>query len=195
MLPRKLISYFNLRRSVIIIFTLLIIIRLCERERRSTPLPPQTQAYLEQYAQVAVDAGEETGVPPTILLAVAGLESAWGTSELAQKGNNHFGIKAEPSQPRYCLPTREFERGAFRTVKACFRSYKAGAESYRDFGRFLASKPHYKHLFGYRRSDYRRWAHGLVAGGYATDPEYAEKIIRVVQAYELDLVVDEMGEQ
>ncbi|MBK8703209.1 MAG: glucosaminidase domain-containing protein [Saprospiraceae bacterium] len=112
MLPRKVISYFNLRRSVIIIFTLLIIMRLCERERRSTPLPPQTQAYLEQYAPIAVAAGEETGVPPTIMLAVAGLESAWGTSELAKKGNNHFGIKAEASQPRYCpAPPANLKRG------------------------------------------------------------------------------------
>lgn len=153
---------------------------------RKPQRPPHTEAYVEAYGELALALSRETGVPPAIILAVGALESGWGSSELARRGNNHFGIKAwDESEQRCCLPTQEYYREKAHTVQACFRAYPDAGDSFRDFSYKIASSPRYAGLFEYSLSDYSAWARGLQACGYATDPHYADKLIRVVDTYRL----------
>lgn len=156
--------------------------KYCQR----VELPANVAAYLEANATTAQQVYDETGVPATIMLAVSGLESGWGRSELAQRGNNYFGIKARGNQPSYCLLTAEYFETQRHQVKACFRAYPTPVESFRDYALFLRQQPRYAHLFDLPRRDYAQWAVGLQAAGYATDPVYAQKIIRVIREYQLD---------
>lgn len=148
--------------------------------------PAKVRVYLETYGPAAKKLSELSGIPAAIPLAVAGLESGWGESQLAQKGNNHFGIKARGKQKRYCLRTTEFKRGRPYRVLDCFRAYPSPEEGYFDFVRFILTQPRYEALFRIPPEDYRSWAKGLQEAGYATDPDYAKKLIRVIEHYGLD---------
>lgn len=147
--------------------------------------PAHVKAYIEAYAPAAQKLSELSGVPAAIPLAVAGLESGWGSSELAQKGHNHFGIKAHGRQKRYCLETTEYFKGRRHRVRDCFRAYSYAEESYFDFTQFLLTQPRYDALFQLPPDDYEAWAEGLQEAGYATDPAYARKLVRVIKKYKL----------
>ncbi|MCB0571036.1 MAG: glucosaminidase domain-containing protein [Phaeodactylibacter sp.] len=150
--------------------------------------PENVQLYLKKYKYLSVELSQQTGIPLPIILAVAGLESNWGSSELAQNANNHFGLKIKEdwSGQEYCFTTQEFANGYAYEAYECFRKYPLIRQSYQDFGRFLLSREHYQGLFGYPSWNYYRWAAGLQDSGYATDPEYAQKLIRLIEVYQLD---------
>lgn len=148
--------------------------------------PAHIRAYVSAYASVARTAADRSGVPPAIPLAVGGLESAWGSSELARRGNNHFGIKAHGAARTYCLTTTEYLRGRRYRMQDCFRAYDSPSDSYLDFVDFLRTQPRYAALFRLPPHDYKGWAEGLQACGYATDPAYASKLIQVIETYQLD---------
>ena len=155
-----------------------------QQRRRAMARPAHVTSFLEAYRPLAREVGDRTGVPPSIILAVSALESAWGTSELAMQSNNFFGIKVKkPDQARYCLPTREYIRHRALTVRACFRAYEAPRESFHDFARLLTTESRYAALMRLHREDYTRWAEGLQQLGYATDPQYARKVIRIVERF------------
>ncbi len=134
--------------------------------------------YIEQYAQMAQEQQKEHGVPASITLAQGLLESAAGQSELATKANNHFGIKCggEWSGASY--------RHDDETRNECFRKYRHVEESYTDHSLFLKRK-RYESLFTLAVTDYKGWAHGLKRCGYATDPNYANKLIKIIETYDL----------
>ncbi len=136
------------------------------------------QAYIEQYAKMAQEQQKEHGVPASITLAQGLLESAAGQSELATKANNHFGIKCGG----------EWNGDTYKhddeTKNECFRKYRHVKESYRDHSLFL-KRPRYASLFTMAVTDYKGWAHGLKRCGYATDPGYATKLIRIIETYDL----------
>lgn len=175
-------------RFFLFILFVLWLVNLHNRRRPIPPRPPHVEAYVQQFGQVAKDVGQETGVPPAIILGLASLESGFGRSELARLGNNHIGKKASSGQPRYCLPTREYTGNKRFTVKACFRAYESPDESLRDLARLLSSDPRYQELFNYPRSDIEAWAEGLKRCGYATDPAYAQKLMKVIRLYHLDRI-------
>lgn len=151
--------------------------------------PPQAESYVRRFGRVALEVGWDTGVPPSIILAVGALESGWGKSELALEGKNHFGMKGKGSRgARYCSGTREYVRGKATRIKACFRAYDTVEESYRDFALWLKNDVRYAGLFDLSRKDYEGWAQGLQDAGYATDPAYARKLIRMVEKYHLHRV-------
>ncbi len=136
------------------------------------------EAYIEKYAQMAVDEMFRSGVPASITLAQGMLESANGQSYLATKGNNHFGIKCHDWKGPgvYMDAERKGE---------CFRKYKSVAESYKDHSDFLRFRDRYKSLFDLKTTDYKGWAHGLKSAGYATDPAYPRKLINIIETYGL----------
>lgn len=138
----------------------------------------QYQSYIDQYKDVAIEQMHRWNIPASITLAQGLFESGAGRSELATKGNNHFGIKCHGWTGRtvYHDDDRKGE---------CFRAYKSAYESYDDHSRFLASSQRYASLFKLNKTDYKGWARGLKAAGYATNPQYANKLIEIIQLYKL----------
>jgi LysM repeat protein len=107
------------------------------------------------------------------------LESNYGRSTLATQGNNHFGIKCHSSWTGRKIYHDDNRKGE------CFRAYPSAADSYRDHSDFLVSGSRYRDLFMLGNTDYKGWAHGLKKAGYATDPKYADLLIRKIEEYRL----------
>jgi LysM repeat protein len=138
----------------------------------------QYEEYFEKYKDVAIEQMVIHDIPASITLAQGVLESGAGKSELARKGNNHFGIKCNGWTGRKTYHDDD-ERNE------CFRAYNNVYESYEDHSRFLVSSQRYGRLFKLKRSDYKGWAKGLKACGYATSPTYATKLIDIIELYHL----------
>lgn len=135
--------------------------------------------YIEHFAPLAVEQQTLYGIPASITLAQGVLESGNGNSRLAKEGNNHFGIKCGGT---WDGPSLRHDDDA---PQECFRSYASAEESYIDHSLFLSERPWYRSLFSLAPTDYKGWAHGLKAAGYATDPKYAYKLIEIIETYEL----------
>lgn len=135
--------------------------------------------YIDQWKDVAQNNMQEYKIPASIILAQGILESSFGNSDLAQKANNHFGIKCHSSW----TGDKFFKDDDAKNE--CFRSYDHALESYRDHAVFLTNGKRYAELFTLEIGDYKAWAHGLRKAGYATHPQYAEKLIKVVEENEL----------
>jgi hypothetical protein len=147
------------------------------------------EAYIAQYTPVAVMEKARTGIPVSIKLAQAMLESDWGRSDMAVSANNHFGIKCGQDWNGETFYKFDDEKEADGTPKkSCFRSFSSVEESFRAHSDFLANpskKSRYGFLFALPANDYISWAKGLKDAGYATDPSYPEKLIRIIENYEL----------
>ncbi|MGI9527564.1 MAG: glucosaminidase domain-containing protein [Weeksellaceae bacterium] len=135
--------------------------------------------YIQKYALMAVQEMEQYKVPASITLAQGMLETGGGQSRLAEKANNHFGIKCKKEW------TGETIYHDDDAIGECFRKYKSVKESYRDHSRFLVERPYYKRLFDLNMKDYKGWAHGLKKAGYATNPRYAYILINKIEKYNL----------
>ena len=136
--------------------------------------------YIKKYRKIAVEEMERYHNPACITLAQGLLESGAGRSTLARKSNNHFGIKCG-------------SRWEGRTVRhdddarnECFRAYKHPRDSYEDHSKFLRTGARYAFLFRLKITDYKGWARGLKKAGYATDPRYADRLIDIIELYDLD---------
>ena len=136
------------------------------------------QQYVNQYKDIAIEQMIRWKIPASITLAQGLFESGAGKSRLAVKGNNHFGIKCNGWSGR---TIREDDDAR----NECFRAYDSAYESYEDHSRFLANSKRYASLFNLKTTDYRGWAKGLKAAGYATNPQYASKLIEIIQLYKL----------
>lgn len=136
------------------------------------------QQYIDQYKDVAIEQMQRYGIPASITLAQGIFESGAGRSELAVKANNHFGIKCNGWTGRRSYHDDD-ERGE------CFRAYDNAYESFEDHSKFLAERQRYRGLFNLKRDDYKGWARGLKAAGYATNPQYADRLIELIQLYKL----------
>ena len=137
------------------------------------------RSYVEKYSGLAIEEMYRTGVPASITLAQGLLESGYGLSELAVKGNNHFGIKCHNTWTGAKVYHEDDMKGE------CFRKYDSPEESFRDHSDFLRYRDRYKFLFDLDPSDYKGWAYGHRKAGYATDPKYPEKLIRLIEEHEL----------
>ena len=140
--------------------------------------PLTAEEYITQWKQVAVKKMKEHGIPASITLAQGLLESGNGNSVLARESNNHFGIKCTPDWTggrAYHDDDRKDD---------CFRVYKDAADSYEDHAKFL-QRSRYAALFELKSTDYEGWAHGLKKAGYATDPKYPQKLIELIERYDL----------
>lgn len=141
-------------------------------------IPKSGTEYIEQYKAIAINEMAQYGIPASIKMAQAILESGSGKSFLAQNANNHFGIKCGGQ-----WSGRRITR-ADDTPNDCFRVYNSPEQSFRDHSIFLLQQ-RYKRLFTLDRRDYKGWAHGLKAAGYATNPRYAQLLIDIIERYEL----------
>lgn len=134
--------------------------------------------YIKTYGTLAVKQQEKYRIPASITLAQGLLESGAGQSDLARRSNNHFGIKCHEWKGARVYHNDDLKG-------ECFRKYSTVEQSYTDHSRFLAERPRYSHLFDLRITDYKGWAKGLQKCGYATDRSYANKLIKVIEDYEL----------
>lgn len=143
--------------------------------------------YVELYAPIAVSEMMHSNIPASITLAQGILESGVGGSWLTVTGNNHFGIKCHENWEGEAL---FYDDDA---ENECFRKYNSPEESFIDHSEFLLKRGRYADLFLLEKTDYRGWAKGLKAAGYATNPVYAEKLISLIennQLHQFDLVTD-----
>ena len=136
------------------------------------------QDYFDYYKDIAISQMHEFGIPASITLAQGVLESGAGNSELARKSNNHFGIKCNGWTGRKVYHDDD-ERGE------CFRAYDNVLDSYLDHSLFLKNSKRYSSLFQLKKTDYKGWAKGLKACGYATSPTYASRLIEIIELYDL----------
>ena len=135
--------------------------------------------YVKKYAPAATKNMRFFKIPASITLAQGILESGYGEGTLAKKANNHFGIKCHKEWKGKSITHDDDEKGE------CFRSYKNPLRSYRDHSLFLVDRDRYSNLFTLNRKDYKGWAVGLKAAGYATDPKYADKLISLIERFNL----------
>jgi flagellum-specific peptidoglycan hydrolase FlgJ len=135
--------------------------------------------YIETYKEVAINKMVEYKIPASITLAQGIFESGSGTSRLAKEANNHFGIKCHKE---WTGDTIKHDDDA---LQECFRKYAEAEHSYNDHSLFLTSRPRYSGLFALDIMDYKAWAHGLKAAGYATNPQYADRLISLIERFDL----------
>lgn len=149
------------------------------------------ESYIQKYRQIAVEEMQRTGIPASIKLAQAILESNAGRSELARRAHNHFGIKCGGDWSGPTLERHDDDRDdRGRLVKSCFRAYRNADASFRAHSDFLTDpnkEGRYGFLFRYSSDDYVRWAHGLQKAGYATNGRYAHQLIDLIRRYDLDM--------
>ena len=137
---------------------------------------------------ISFDENATTAVHPQVIETIAQAlhESNYGKSPLATKANNHFGIKCKTywNGSTYYHKDDDLDKKG-KLIDSCFRAYDRVHDSYIDHSNFLKHTAHYQHLFNLGSRDYVGWAHGLKSSGYATDPQYAEKLIRYIEKYNL----------
>ena len=140
------------------------------------------EEYIDRYKRIAVAHMERYGIPASITMAQGILESDCGNSYLSLTSNNHFGIKCKNNWRGERVYHDDDAKGE------CFRKYASVEESYADHAEFLDSQQRYDSLFAYSPTDYKHWARGLKAAGYATAPDYAERLIRIIEESRLYLL-------
>lgn len=137
------------------------------------------EEYIKKYSELAVKEMKRAGVPASITLAQGIIESASGNSYLAREGNNHFGIKCHKSWQGERIYTDDDAKNE------CFRKYKTVEESYQDHSDFLRLNSRYHFLFELEITDYVGWSNGLKQAGYATNPNYANSLISMIEKHKL----------
>ena len=146
--------------------------------------------YIEKYKHLAIRQMNQYGIPASIILAQACLESGNGNSRLAVKANNHFGIKCHNWNGNRIYHNDD-KRGE------CFRKYNDPEDSFKDHSEFLKNGRRYQSLFDLKKNDYKAWAHGLKAAGYATNPKYAKMLIEIIEQnklYQYDNIISSVKE-
>lgn len=144
-----------------------------------TFLNPAYQVYISQFKDLAIEQMERYRIPASITLAQGLFESRAGQSRLATVANNHFGIKCHGWKGRSINADDD-------APGECFRAYDSAKQSFEDHSQFLRNNTRYAQLFRLGATDYRAWARGLKACGYATNPRYADNLIAIIEKYGLD---------
>src|SRR5678816_2880662 len=165
----------NKKLTILIVFLLSLLSNFSQAQSTTAVL-----AYIARYKDLAITEMKRTGIPAAITLAQGIHETEAGTSVLVKKSNNHFGIKCKDNWTGQSVSHDDDARGE------CFRRYSAAEESYKDHSDFLKTRPNYASLFSLDPTDYQGWAYGLKKAGYATNPKYAQVLIKLIQDYNLE---------
>lgn len=144
------------------------------------------ETYIDQYKDLAIIEMQRVGVPASIKLAQAILESQSGQSLFALQSKNHFGLKCKDFwRGNMYLQFDDDRDESGELIQSCFRSYEDVINSYVDHSNFLKYSPNYIQLFSLESTDYTAWANGLQRSGYATDKNYAKKLISIIERHNL----------
>ncbi len=138
----------------------------------------RVQKYIYEFSEIAMNEMKLFGIPASITLAQGILESGAGYGDLTQRANNHFGIKCHDWDGDRVYHDDDQNQ-------ECFRKYSIASHSFRDHSTFLTGRKRYGNLFKLKKEDYKQWAKGLKAAGYATDKKYPDKLIRIIEQYQL----------
>lgn len=152
----------------------------------NVPYSERVANYILEFKDIAKEEMLQYGIPASITLAQGILESGAGMGELTLRANNHFGIKCHTGWEGDRVYHDDDER------QECFRKYKDPKYSYRDHSLFLTQRSRYQDLFKLRKDDYKGWAKGLRKAGYATDPKYPDKLIGIIERYNLEKYDDDV---
>jgi len=142
------------------------------------------QEYIDAYRETVITEMIRTGIPASIKMAQAMLESGNGNSTLARKGNNHFGIKCHTWKGKKIYHDDDAKN-------ECFRKYNSADESFKDHSEFLVTAPRYRSLFDLKETDYKGWAKGLKKAGYATARTYDKRLIEIIESNKLYMLDEE----
>ncbi|BAO74894.1 glucosaminidase domain-containing protein [Winogradskyella sp. PG-2] len=148
------------------------------KEIKTAKIPSSIDKYIVTYATIAKDEMRKSKIPASITLAQGILESGSGRGRLAVKANNHFGIKCHGWKGAKIYHDDD-------KSQECFRKYRKAESSYKDHSEFLTGRKRYAKLFKLKPNDYKAWAKGLRAAGYATDRKYPQKLINLIERYKL----------
>ena len=146
-----------------------------------------TEAYIDTYKAIAKNEMQLYGIPASITLAQGILESGSGKGRLSREANNHFGIKCHEWTGAKIYHDDD-------KSQECFRKYIDAKYSFRDHSLFLSERKRYAKLFQFKKEDYKAWAKGLRAAGYATDKKYPQKLISLIDRYQLYKFDQEVNE-
>ena len=166
-----------MKRYILIVLTFAV----CPRSTIAGPTIRWNQTYqnyFDKYKNLAIKEMQRYGIPASITLAQGVLESGAGQSKLAIVASNHFGIKCHDWTGRTISHDDDL-------TGECFRAYDTVLDSFEDHSKFLSGRKRYNCLFNLSKYDYRGWAHGLKRAGYATNPQYAYKLIEIIEVYKL----------
>jgi hypothetical protein len=171
-------------REIKLLLKLLLLISLVSCRASRPPVTPVSVSgsaadYINSYKDLAISEMKRTGVPASITLAQGMLESDYGRSTLARVGNNHFGIKCHTDWAGQTIRQHDDKRNE------CFRKYRRPEDSFYDHSDFLKSGSRYSFLFDLEATNYKAWAQGLKRAGYATNPDYANMVIRKIEENKL----------
>ena len=178
MVKNKFIKFFALFLLSLLTFSCGTINRLNDSKNNIT-VEQKIKRYIKLYAPIARKQMKVYKIPASVTMAQGILESGYGESTLAKKGNNHFGIKCHKDWKGKKIFHDDDEENE------CFRSYSNPVKSYKDHSLFLANRDRYRFLFDLNSKDYKSWAKGLKKAGYATDPDYSEKLISLIERFNL----------
>lgn len=175
-----MVKIFALRHRLFFLVQLAIIIGLfsCRANKpvvSNSGVQLSNEGYINTYKDLAISEMNRTGIPASITLAQGMIESDNGHSTLAVEANNHFGIKCHNDWTGPSVRHDDDRRNE------CFRKYSKAEESFHDHSDFLKSASRYSFLFNIGHTDYKAWAHGLKKAGYATNPDYANMLIRTIE--------------
>jgi LysM repeat protein len=163
-----------MKKKIIFLLSALVLIHFSYAQKE------KGEAYISKYKDIAMSEMQRSGVPAAITLAQGILESQFGESDLCIQSNNHFGIKCKTEW------TGEKVYHDDDAKHECFRSYPDAAASFKDHSDFLKNRPYYTDLFKLDPADYPGWAYGLKKAGYATEKDYPQKLMKVINDYNLN---------
>ena len=156
----------------------------------------EQRAFILKLVPIAQDNYNDYGIFPSVTIAQAIHESAWGKSDLSVKANNLFGVKADSSWKGQTIdmPTQEHINGSNITVMAKWRKYDSFEDSVKDHGKFLKENPRYEQSGVFKAKDYKEQAYAIRMAGYATDPQYASLICNIIESYSLNIYDFKVGD-
>ncbi len=166
-----------MKRIYISLLALLLLCNISAKAQES--YADKVRKYIKQYYMLAIADQKLTGVPACVTLGQGVLETMAGTSDLMQQANNHFGVKCGPNWVGESITHDDEQKNE------CFRKYPSAADSYRDHSDHLKRNPRYAPLFTLSVTDYAAWAVGLKKCGYATNPQYAQQLVKIIEDYKL----------
>ena len=175
---------------LVIILTFLAIIFLMSffinraQEKRDLEEKNYRENYIEDSAKLAVRIAKRNDLFPSVMIAQSILESNWGRSQLSLEYNNYFGIKAVKKKDGIVFETEEYVEGKIGRYMENFKKYSSKSESFNHYAKLLSTAKRYSKVK--TAKDYKEAAKYIQEAGYATDPNYADKIISVIEKYNLN---------